>query len=149
MKNLQQMKTSAQKGFTLIELMIVVAIIGILAAVALPAYQGYVAKGQATACYSELVPGKTQFEILSLDGTGVTAADNGSEVNMGAAVACASHALTATTIVGTLQGDVTVAGATLALTRVAATGAWSCVATDGGGSTVVADNPERLPVECR
>ena len=68
--NMKQMKTSAQQGFTLIELMIVVAIIGILAAVAIPAYQDYTAKAQASEAFVLLDGMKTPVaDLMSQDAT--------------------------------------------------------------------------------
>ena len=56
------MKRSMQKGFTLIELMIVVAIIGILAAVALPAYQDYTVRAKVT---EAVIAGSTAKGVMS------------------------------------------------------------------------------------
>ena len=57
------MRIKKPNGFTLVELMITVAIIGILSAIALPAYQDYVAKSRVVACLDEILPGKTSFEV--------------------------------------------------------------------------------------
>jgi type IV pilus assembly protein PilA len=70
MKNLQQMNNSVQKGFTLIELMIVVAIIGILAAVALPAYQTYAERAKFSEVVLAATPAKTAVTICIAAGQG-------------------------------------------------------------------------------
>lgn len=64
---------NAQKGFTLIELMIVVAIIGVLAAIAIPAYQNYTKKASDNACLAEVkgISGKAFLEMNDPNG-GVT-----------------------------------------------------------------------------
>jgi len=79
---------NAQKGFTLIELMIVVAIIGILAAVAIPAYQDYIARSQASEGATLLAGMKTPIaEYYLSNGAVPTIAQLGNTTTTGQYVA--------------------------------------------------------------
>lgn len=74
---------NAQKGFTLIELMIVVAIIGILAAIAIPQYQNYIARSQVSRVVAETGSLKTAVEACLLNGQ-TTVGDAAGQCNLGA-----------------------------------------------------------------
>jgi type IV pilus assembly protein PilA len=130
MKSMKMVK-KAQAGFTLIELMIVVAIIGILAAVAIPAYQDYVAKSKFAAALSEVSSGKTGYDVALNDGTSVTAPEIAGLASATAPTANCTFGAVATnggltcTIVG---GPSTVQAKTITLSR-NANGAWSCAST--------------------
>lgn len=67
-----------QRGFTLIELMVVIGIIAILSAIGIPAYQNYLRKAALTDLLQTFVPYRTAIELCALDHGGLTPCDGGS-----------------------------------------------------------------------
>lgn len=140
---------NAQKGFTLIELMIVIAIIGILAAIAIPAYQNYIAKSQANAGYSEISAVRTGYENAVNEGK-IPAALSDVGFTAAASNACSAYGITPFTategavtsaITCTLAGNPKISGKILSLNR-STDGAWTCV-TD-----IAATDDQFIPKGC-
>ncbi|WP_440888707.1 pilin [Vibrio sp. WZ-1] len=126
------MKTNKQKkqqGFTLIELMIVVAIIGVLSAIAVPAYQDYVARSEAASGLGSIKSLVTPAELFYQENGTAAAATlaelgiDGAANDLGAITSNVANDVA--TLVFTFNGNSSMNAETLTLTRSVAEG-WTC-----------------------
>ena len=153
--NMKKHTITLQSGFTLIELMIVIMIIGVLAAIAVPIYQDYLIKAQVTRVYYEINSMRTSIESIlanggtptlnsSLDSTpiagggrydylGLTGSTPNSNLIYEASITNNGQNFEKITATFGKNAYTGIKGATLTLSR-SAKGEWSC-STDSGTST--------------
>jgi len=141
------MRKQFERGFTLIELMIVVAIIGILAAVAIPAYQDYIARAQMSEAVTLMGGGKTPLsEYIADQGSIPAAITEVVGTISGKYVASLTLAGNATTVyltatMGTTGVNSAIQGTTVQLSSTDGAKSWDC--SPGNVSA------KYLPAACR
>lgn len=145
-------KQKKQQGFTLIELMIVVAVIGVLASIAIPQYQKYVAKSEVASALATMTGVKTNVEAYAVENGEFP--DTGKENDLGVPSSIPSGSIAFAKTASAATGTITftfkasgvsnlITGKKFALAR-DGSGTWTC---DGTASNAVTD--DLLPKNCR